>query len=272
MDAGLDRGERFVDAVGDFLLGESAEVEHLDHFALVGIQLHHSRADEFIFFTRTQALRWGACIHRLGILKADLILQTQAALERSQAIDCLVAGHCDQPSHGPATGNVIHGGFFPEHEEHLLGNILGIGFVVENPVRGRVDDADVASLEDGQCLRITCAHALDQVDIADFRKMIAHGATAYVVSSGMATLCGNSLWQLFVAALCGSSLWQFFVAALCRRGEVLIVFTNPACLAGNARARLGLDRDGRFGAGSQTALQAERLGLRCGWQLDLYLP
>jgi hypothetical protein len=47
----------------------------------------------------------------------------------------------------------------------------------------------VASLEDGQCLRITCAHALDQVDIADFRKKIAHGATAYVVFSGMATLC-----------------------------------------------------------------------------------
>ena len=37
MDAGLDCREWLVDTVGDLLLGEAAEVEHFDHFALVGI-------------------------------------------------------------------------------------------------------------------------------------------------------------------------------------------------------------------------------------------
>jgi hypothetical protein len=103
-------------------------------------------------------------------------LEAQAALKGSQAIDCLVAGHCDQPSHGPASGNVIHGGLLPKHKEHFLGDIFGIGVVVENPVSGRVNYADVASLEDGQRLCVTCSHTLDQVDIADFRKKIAHDA------------------------------------------------------------------------------------------------
>lgn len=189
MNAGFHGGQRLFQPIGNFLLGQAPEVKHLDHLALLGIEFQNRASNHLVLFALTQSQGGGEFIHGVDLrrLLAHVVLKPQAPLHRAQAVDRLVPSHRDGPSHWLAALQIIHRGFLPEHEHHLLGHILGVGLVVQNPVGGAEHDSDVTAEKTLIRHTVSAPHALDEIHIVYLGGLCWHRKQHRVSHAAMQT-------------------------------------------------------------------------------------
>lgn len=156
-----------MEACGDFLLSEAAEVGHLDHLALFAAEFHHRGADDGSLFGRVEVIGGPAFVDGiLGIgFILNLILEAEAALDGPEPVDGLVASHGDGPGRRLSAGRVVHRGFFPDHEHDVLRDVLGIRLIIEDAEGGGVNETGVAFVEILKARAVPEADPPDQVDV-----------------------------------------------------------------------------------------------------------
>ena len=156
-----------MEACGDFLLGETAEVGHLDHLALFAAELHDGRADDGSLFGGVEVIGGTAFVD--GILGIGFVLyfvlKAEAALDGAKSVDGLVPCHGHGPCRRLSAGRVVHRGFLPNHEHDVLGHVLGVGLVVKDAEGGGVDESRVAFVEILEAGAVTEADLPDEVDV-----------------------------------------------------------------------------------------------------------
>jgi hypothetical protein len=127
-----------------------------------------------------------------GDLALGIVVQAQSALDGAQTIDRFVARHGDSPTERLPAGDLIHRGLFPNHEHHLLRDILGVVGIVEDFEGGGKNEGDMAAVKFLEAGPIAGPDSLDQLGIVGrlTRGLVgyehAHGIRSYAPQLDMA--------------------------------------------------------------------------------------
>jgi hypothetical protein len=164
-NASFDGAEGFGEAGGDFLLGEAAKEGEFEGANLFGGKSGESAANGRGGFLKGEVLEGvaggqGGAAWEVVRERAGEKLGT--ALARAELIDRAVAGEGNGPTESGAAPGFEGGGFFPEGEEDVLDDVLGVGGLAEDSEGDGVKRAGKAVVKRGARGLVAAGHAVEK--------------------------------------------------------------------------------------------------------------